>query len=50
MSRHCDGPRPTEVPEQITTADEHDDEHEHTEDPGPSPTDSVGCEPHGDHW
>lgn len=21
-----------------------------TEDPGPSPTASVGCEPHGDHW
>lgn len=21
-----------------------------TEDPGPSPTESVGCEPHGDHW
>ncbi|KAL8965874.1 MAG: hypothetical protein Q9183_003642 [Haloplaca sp. 2 TL-2023] len=20
------------------------------EDPGPSPTESVGCEPHGDHW
>lgn len=21
-----------------------------TEDPGPSPTASAGCEPHGDHW
>ncbi|CAI7639953.1 hypothetical protein N7533_002029 [Penicillium manginii] len=21
-----------------------------SEDPGPSPTASVGCEPHGDHW
>jgi hypothetical protein len=21
-----------------------------TETPGPSPTESVGCEPHGDHW
>lgn len=20
------------------------------QDPGPSPTESVGCEPHGDHW
>lgn len=20
------------------------------QDPGPSPTASVGCEPHGDHW
>lgn len=20
------------------------------DDPGPSPTESVGCEPHGDHW
>lgn len=21
-----------------------------SEDPGPSPTESIGCEPHGDHW
>lgn len=21
-----------------------------SQDPGPSPTASVGCEPHGDHW
>ena len=34
--------------------DDHDD-HEHTDEAGtatlaPSPTESIGCEPHGDHW
>lgn len=36
--RHCDGPAtPTSVSSIITPA-------------VPSPTESVGCEPHGDHW
>jgi hypothetical protein len=53
---HCEGPAPTDGPTEVptepepttTAADDHDDEH--TEDAGPSPTESVGCEPHGDHW
>jgi hypothetical protein len=56
--RHCEGPLPTDAPETTSSAaeseptitEEHEDDHEHTEDPGPSPTESVGCEPHGDHW
>lgn len=34
--------------------EEHDHDHEHeagdAAEAGPSPTESVGCEPHGDHW
>ena len=37
--RHCEGPATTAVPSETEA-----------QDPGPSPTDSVGCEPHGDHW
>lgn len=55
--RHCDGPAVTTSAEpEITTSaavttSEHDDhDHDHTEGPGSSPTESVGCEPHGDHW
>ncbi|KXX74864.1 hypothetical protein MMYC01_206704 [Madurella mycetomatis] len=48
----------TAAPEPTTTAagDGDDDEGtEHTDAPGtgslePSPTESIGCEPHGDHW
>lgn len=62
---HCEGPRPTDVAASTsevavtttvaaTTEAEHDHEddhdHEETVTPGPSPTDSIGCEPHGDHW
>lgn len=59
---HCDGPRVTEspaAPEESsaapgqTTSAEHDHDHDHDSGSGslaPSPTESVGCEPHGDHW
>lgn len=60
MSRHCDGPLSTESPETsettnapvepLPTTSTNEHEHEQTEDAGPSPTESVGCEPHGDHW
>lgn len=43
-TRHCDGPASTTSPssnEQKTDA---------TEEAGPSPTESTGCHPHGDHW
>ena len=30
--------------------DDHDDHDEGTGSIAPSPTESVGCEPHGDHW
>ena len=42
-SRDCEGPAAvpqTEASMMATSA----------EDPGPSPTASVGCEAHGDHW
>lgn len=54
---HCDGPRPTGGDDDHS--DEHEDEHEEHDDHDdtstggvlpPSPTESVGCEPHGDHW
>jgi hypothetical protein len=39
------------------TPDDHDDHDDHTDHPAstggsiePSPTESIGCEPHGDHW
>jgi hypothetical protein len=66
LNRHCEGPRPpvtseaaTELPppvttttpaEPATTASEAEDDHTDALDPGPSPTESIGCEPHGDHW
>ncbi|GAB1317469.1 hypothetical protein MFIFM68171_07679 [Madurella fahalii] len=47
----------TAAPEPTTTAggDDGNDDAEHTDAPGtnslgPSPTESIGCEPHGDHW
>lgn len=45
--RHCSDPTATAEPSD--SEDEHDDA-TGTEDPGPSPTESTGCEPHGDHW
>ena len=65
IHRHCDGPRETSTtvvvqptssaPAAVTTSDAHDHDDDHTDEPGtatlaPSPTESVGCEPHGDHW
>jgi hypothetical protein len=66
LNRHCEGPRPpvtsepaTQQPpaittttpaEPATTASEAEDDHTDVVDPGPSPTESIGCEPHGDHW
>lgn len=59
-NRHCEGPRPTDEPAVTTTtvADPitttaADDEHTDAAGTGslaPSPTESIGCEPHGDHW
>jgi hypothetical protein len=62
--RDCDGPRPTTsagTPPATTVTptssahDHNDDDDDHTDASGsgtlgPSPTASVGCEPHGDHW
>ncbi|KAL1976350.1 hypothetical protein VTN31DRAFT_2632 [Thermomyces dupontii] len=63
---HCDGPRPTggNGDQDDDHGDDHDDDHDddHSDDHDdhdhsstggvlpPSPTESVGCEPHGDHW
>jgi D-lyxose ketol-isomerase len=56
---HCEGARSTLAAEAKATTDaEHDDDHDHdhdhdttgTESLAPSPTESTGCEPHGDHW
>ncbi|KAH8597741.1 hypothetical protein B0O99DRAFT_592301 [Bisporella sp. PMI_857] len=56
---HCDGPASTStLPDRVLTAtsDDHDDDdHDHPATTGtgsliPSPTESVGCEAHGDHW
>ncbi|EAQ91381.1 predicted protein [Chaetomium globosum CBS 148.51] len=62
---HCEGPRPpattseptTTIPPPVitTTSAATDDDDEHTDEAGtaslaPSPTESIGCEPHGDHW
>lgn len=38
----------TSAPATTTTSHSHDDEE--TGSLAPSPTESVGCEPHGDHW
>lgn len=55
---HCDGPASaTAMP--TPPSDDHDHDHDHGHDHDvdsnatpavPSPTESVGCEPHGDHW
>ncbi|KAF5664485.1 hypothetical protein FHETE_7076 [Fusarium heterosporum] len=52
---HCEGARSSEA--KATSEAEHDhdeDDHDHdatgSESLAPSPTESVGCEPHGDHW
>lgn len=54
---HCEGPKDTgsvtvSSSEPTSTDEEHDHDHDHgdEEEAGPSPTESVGCEPHGDHW
>ncbi|KAH8172459.1 hypothetical protein LIA77_06714 [Sarocladium implicatum] len=51
---HCEGPKETGAAEPSATSDDHDHDHDHDDDAaaeaGPSPTESVGCEPHGDHW
>lgn len=62
--RHCEGPRPTEdaadaetseeaaetTAAATTSAAEEEADDSSSVDPGPSPTESEGCEPHGDHW
>ncbi|KAI6754044.1 hypothetical protein HG530_013220 [Fusarium avenaceum] len=51
---HCEGARSTLSSEvKATTEAEHDHDHDDasgSETLAPSPTESVGCEPHGDHW
>ncbi|KAK0613563.1 hypothetical protein B0T14DRAFT_526498 [Immersiella caudata] len=58
---HCEGPRPVSTaqvttpvaPSVVTTTAPSGEDHTDapgTADPGPSPTESIGCEPHGDHW
>ncbi|KAH6850109.1 hypothetical protein B0I37DRAFT_413532 [Chaetomium sp. MPI-CAGE-AT-0009] len=61
---HCEGPRPpatteptTPTPPAVitTTSAAAGGDDEHTDEAGtaslaPSPTESIGCEPHGDHW
>ncbi|RYO83403.1 hypothetical protein DL766_006818 [Monosporascus sp. MC13-8B] len=52
---HCEGPASatTDAPAASTTPDHDDEDHDHASGTGslaPSPTESVGCEPHGDHW
>ncbi len=39
VRRDCEGPRENAITSYVSSVD-----------PGPSPTGSVGCEPHGDHW
>lgn len=65
LNRHCEGARATlstavaETAAAATTSEVHDhdhedeDEHDHSSGTGslaPSPTESWGCEPHGDHY
>lgn len=54
FSGHCEGARSTLSSEaKATTESEHDHDHDDasgSETLAPSPTESVGCEPHGDHW
>uniref|UniRef100_A0A8H7KEJ1 Hydrophobin n=1 Tax=Bionectria ochroleuca TaxID=29856 RepID=A0A8H7KEJ1_BIOOC len=49
---HCEGPATSATSAAVTTSasEDHDHDHSSTVDPGPSPTESVGCQPHGDHW
>ncbi|KAK4113177.1 hypothetical protein N656DRAFT_828859 [Canariomyces notabilis] len=58
---HCEGPRPTDEPAvttstvpvittPTTTTTSHEEDHGDSASLAPSPTESVGCEPHGDHW
>ncbi|KAF4981171.1 hypothetical protein FZEAL_2971 [Fusarium zealandicum] len=54
---HCEGPRIAADATATPGAEDHDHDHDHedhsagaTESMAPSPTESVGCEPHGDHW
>ncbi|KAL4726611.1 hypothetical protein ACLX1H_005499 [Fusarium chlamydosporum] len=52
---HCEAAKSTLATEaKVTTEAEHDHDHDHdhtgTESMAPSPTESTGCEPHGDHW
>ncbi len=48
-SRDCEGPRVTSSTG-AATAIPAASEIGSSLDPGPSPTASIGCEPHGDHW
>ncbi|RYP63292.1 hypothetical protein DL771_009363 [Monosporascus sp. 5C6A] len=52
---HCEGPASatTDATAASTASDPGDEDHDDAEGTGslaPSPTESVGCEPHGDHW
>ncbi|KAL4890560.1 hypothetical protein BDV59DRAFT_204273 [Aspergillus ambiguus] len=52
---HCDGPASAAATATSTaTASDEDHEEDHEDSTAsptmPSPTESVGCEPHGDHW
>ncbi|KAI0595423.1 hypothetical protein F4775DRAFT_569660 [Biscogniauxia sp. FL1348] len=51
---HCDGPASATASQtaSATSSHSHDDDEEHEETGvlAPSPTESVGCEAHGDHW
>ncbi|EEP76969.1 predicted protein [Uncinocarpus reesii 1704] len=52
-SRHCEGPATptTAAPVPPAISSQHDDDGHATVTPTvPSPTESIGCEPHGDHW
>lgn len=51
--RHCDGPVAVATATAAETAHDHERAHEHGSviTPAvPSPTESAGCEPRGDHW
>lgn len=59
MKGHCEGARTAtennvvSTPAAVATTAAHDDDHDHASGTGamaPSPTESIGCEPHGDHW
>ncbi|KAI1099490.1 hypothetical protein F4804DRAFT_337198 [Jackrogersella minutella] len=51
---HCESPASVTASSTSTpTSDDHDDHDDHDEETGslsPSPTESVGCEAHGNHW
>ena len=51
--RDCEGPRDAgsaTTPAAAETTHDEDAPVTGSADPGPSPTASIGCEPHGDHW